>query len=516
MFLFIKYKKMKTRYIYLISATLLFGACSESFLELDNPNKITTDNFWKTSDELESAVATIYNEMVEDYEGHYGTVNWELNEGRTENFIIRNDVRARYEISTYLNTASNGCATSLYKGGYVGIFRANQVIEYGAAMQIDSAVKTPLIAEARFLRGLNYFFLVNDFGSVPLITKVAQSSSDYFVAKSTEEEIWQQVFSDLEYAKKYLPEIWSSAKKGRATKGAAIAFLGRAYLYHGDNDKALAELKSVVDNESTYGYGLQPNYAELFDGKHENGVEGVFEIQFSLLGGTSIWTSDPASKTRATFVAQECAPGEANGWFELYPSKILLDAFLKEPASDGGFDPRATTTLAWDYPGCVYYQRGFDTTWTATDIWLRKNQNWWNANEGDWRSALNEYGMRYADVLLMLAETYTQSKTQQNISEAAKLVHRIRERAKLTNKLADMQAYTADQMMAEIRNQRNLEFAREGLHFYDLRRWGLLKSTITNAQKTGYQNYSSKHDYYPIPESELNNNPKMVQNTPWQ
>lgn len=514
MFLFLKNKTMKNRYIIFISAALLLGSCSGSFLDLDNPNKITTDNYWKTADDLESAVATIYNEMVEDYEGHYGTVNWELNEGRTENFTIRNDVRARYEISTYLNTPSNSCATSLYKGCYVSIFRANQVVEYGAAMSIDSTVKTPLIAEARFLRGLNYFFLVNDFGSVPLITKVAQSSSDYFNAKSPVENIWQQVISDLQYAEKYLPATWSSAKRGRATKGAAAAFLGRAYLYRGEYDKALAELKSITDNESTYGYGLQPNFAELFDGKHENGVEGVFEIQYSLLGGTSIWTSDPASKTRATFVAQECAPGEVGGWFELYPTKVLLDKFLQEPAKDGGFDPRATATLAWNYPGCMYYTYDFSSKWSSDAIWLRKNQNWWNANEGDWRSALDEYGMRYADVLLMLAEAYTM-ETNPDVASAAPLVQRIRDRANLPDKLAAMKAYSPDQMMSEIRHQRDLEFAREGLHFYDLRRWGLLKETITAAQKLGYQNYSTKNDYYPIPESELNNNPQMTQNSPW-
>lgn len=489
-------------------------SCSDSFLKLDNPNKITTDNYWKTADELESAVATIYSVMIDDYQGHYGTCNWELLEGKTENFSIRNDVRARYEISTFLNTASNGYASDLYKGCYVDIFRANQVIQSGGAMTIDDAVKNPLVAEAKFLRGLNYFFLATDFGSVPIITTVAASSSDYFTAKSPLEDVWQQAISDLEYAKNNLPAKWSSDKKGRATSGAAAAFLGRVYLYRGEYDKALSVLKSIVDNESIYGYGLQPNYAELFDGNHENGIEGVFEIQYSLSGGTSIWTSDPASRTRATFVAQECAPGEVGGWFELLATKVLRDSFLVEPAVDGGFDPRATATIAWDYPGCVYYTKNFNTTWPG-QVWLRKNQNWWNANEGDWRSALNEYGMRYADVLLMLAEANTMGTTL-DINSAAELVNRIRVRATLPDELTAMKAYSKDQMMAEIRHQRNLEFAREGLHFYDLKRWGLLQSTITNVQKLGYQNYSSKFDYYPIPENELNNNPKITQNDPWK
>ncbi|PTN08490.1 RagB/SusD family nutrient uptake outer membrane protein [Mangrovibacterium marinum] len=96
---------------------------------------------------------------------------------------------------------------------------------------------------------------------------------------------------------------------------------------------------------------------------------------------------------------------------------------------------------------------------------------------------------RYADVLLMLAEAYTRTG---QVAKAAPQVHRVRNRALLTDKLSEMIQYSEDEMMQEIRRQRNLEFAREGLHFYDLRRWGLLESTIKNAKQLGYQNYTSK------------------------
>lgn len=503
---------MKLKYILTVFAVIALSGCSESFLDLENPNKVTNDNFWKTENDLNSGVATIYSALVEDYTGHYGTVNWELKAGRTENFTIRNDVRSRYEISAYLNTFSNGSSSDLYKGYYIGIFRANQVIQNGLNMEIDENVKNQLIAEAKFLRGLNYFFLAIDFGSVPIFTSVAATSEEYYAPKSSQEDVWQQCISDFTDAKLHLPEGYPDSQAGRATKGAAMAFLGRTYLYRHEYDKALIELKAIVDNENQFGYGLQEEYAELFDGQHENGIESVFELQYSLLGGPDIWTGNPASKTRATFIAQECAPGEVGGWFELYPTSVLLDAFLEEPAASGDFDPRALATLAWDYPGCVYYQREFSSTWGPQEIWLRKNQNWWNENEGDWKSELNEYGMRYADVLLMLAEAYTMEGQP---GDAAPLVHRIRQRADLTDKLTEMTNYNQEEMMTEIRHQRNLEFAREGLHFYDLRRWGILEETIKEKQVTGYQNYTSKFEYYPIPENELDNNPEMEQNAPW-
>ncbi len=501
--------------LFIFTLIILFvSSCSESFLEQEDPTQITTDAFWETEDDIVSGLASIYNAITDDYEGHYGTVNWELMEGKTENFTIRNDVRTRYTISIFQNTSSNGSAASLYKGAYVGIFRANQVIQYGGKVDISDDVKNPLIAEAKFLRGLNYFFLVTDFGQVPITTAVAETSEDYYVAKSTEEEVWTQVISDLKAGEEYLPDVWDSDNKGRATRGAALAYLGRAYLYQKDYDNTISMLKEIVDNESTFEYGLQDDYAELFDGEHENGVEGVFEIQYNNVGGTSIWASDAINQPQTTFIAEECAPGEVGGWYEMQPTSILRDAFLEEKTADGNYDPRALASIAWDYEGCMLYQLDFGSNWGTDEIWLKKNQNWWNANETDneYKSELNEYGMRYADVLLMLAEAYTMNG---KISDAAPLVHRIRERANLTDKLTAMEAYSQDEMMEEIRHQRNLEFAREGLHWYDLKRWGLLDETLSAAQQPGYQNYTSKFEYYPIPEDELNNNPNISQNDPW-
>ncbi len=505
---------MKIKILILTLLVIVSFSCSDSFLDKEDPTQITTDSFWETEDDVVSGLASIYNAITDDYDGHYGTVNWQLMESKTENFEERNDVRTRYVISIFQNTSSNGSAASLYSGAYVGIFRANQVIQYGGAMDLGEDVLNPLIAEAKFLRGLNYFFLVTDFGQVPITTAVAETSDEYYVAKSTIEEVWQQVESDLQAGVEYLPDTRDSDDKGRATRGAALAYLGRAYLYQQQYDNAIEVLEEIVNNESTFGYGLQENFAELFDGEHENGVEGIFEIQYSNVGGTSIWASDAIDQPQTTFIAQECAPGEVGGWYEMQPSTALLNAFLEEKTMDGDYDPRALATIAWDYEGCTYYQLDYASNFGSDELWLKKNQNWWNANEteNEYKSELNEYGMRYADVLLMLAEAYTMNG---NVSAAAPLVHRIRERANLTDKLTEMTSYSQDEMMTEIRHQRNLEFAREGLHWYDLKRWGLLEETITNAQMTGYQNYTSKFEYYPIPEDELNNNPNMTQNDPW-
>ena len=142
----------------------------------------------------------------------------------------------------------------------------------------------------------------------------------------------------------------------------------------------------------------------------------------------------------------------------------------------------------------------------------RKNCNWWNMNEGDWRSDLNEIPMRYADVLMGLAEAYTKNN---QVDKAAPLVHEIRTRANLTDKLAIMSGWSTTEMMTEIMHQRNVEFAREFVHFFDLRRWGTLESVIKTSKELGWENYVKRNEYYPIPEAELNANPKMTQNPEW-
>ncbi|MEN2399054.1 RagB/SusD family nutrient uptake outer membrane protein [Flavobacterium sp. MC2016-06] len=504
--------KKKLYILFFIGGLLSISSCTEE-LELENPNKLTDGSFWKTSDDLESGVATIYNALVDNNNAGYWEIQaMQLKENRTENFIARNDVPGRYAVSTYKNSPSTAETTAIFKTLYIGIFRANQVIHYASQIKnIDETKRAQLVAEATFLRGLNYFNLVIEYGSVPIFTDIVTNQEDYFKAKATEEEVWNQVISDFDAAAKSpLPEIYPAASKGRVTKNTAIAYLGKTYLYRKEWAKAEEQFNKLVNNEATNGYGLLEDYAQLFDGKHENSKESVFEIQFSKVGGATIWGGEPSQRTRATTMAQECAPGEVGGWFELLPTKTLLDAMLQEKTAANDFDPRATATLAWNYPGCIYYTYPFASKFKADAIWIRKNQNWWDADEGEWKSELNEFAMRYADVLLMLAEAKTM---QGNSDGAAPLVKRIRDRAKLAD--ITMTGWSQDQMMTEIMHQRNVEFAREGLHFYDLRRWGTLETVIKGSLREGYANYSAKYNYYPIPSSELNNNPKMTQNAPW-
>jgi hypothetical protein len=497
---------------------LLLISCSKKHLELGNPNNINYDNYWKTEADLQSALGAVYGLLKNVDGGLWGVRGVELSNGRGDDFFIRNDVSYLYQLSTFTNTPDNAAATNVWNIAYRAIFRANQVLEnIDKVTSLSEQAKKAYIAEAKFLRALNYFTLVTNFGDVPLRNSIPKTTEENAIAKSPEAEVWKQIIKDLTEAQADLPLTYPAAWVGRATKGAATAYLGKAYLYTKDYAKAETTLLQLT--KSPYTYQLMADYADNFIPTKENNQESVFEIQLSDVGGTNPWAGENANESLGVTTAQEFAPAEVAGWFEVSPTDKLFNEFQLEKTDTNGLDPRMYATLVWDYPGAKFYNKDFKTFTLQFGYksMFKKYQNHWQDNEltgakgGSYTSSNNERAMRYDHVLLMLAEAITM---QQRPAGAYTYVNAIRNRAHLLNLPA---GYSTTQMMAEIRHQRMLEFAREGIRFYDLKRWGLLQQEITNSDKVGKQFFiPTKHELFPIPQSELNANPQMVQSDPWK
>jgi hypothetical protein len=502
-----------------ITLLLLLISCSKKNLELTNPNGITSDTYWKTEADVQSALGSTYGLLKNVDGGFWGVRGVELSNGRGDDFFIRNDVSYLYQLSTFSNTPDNAAATNVWNIAYRGIFRANQIMEnIDKVTSLDDLQKKAYIAEAKFLRGLNYFILVTNFGDVPLRNSVPKTTEEYFVAKSPEADVWKQIIQDLIASIDYLPYSYPAAWVGRATKGAAIGYLGKAYLYTKEYAKAESTLISLL--LQPFNYQLMSNFGDNFTPTKENNQESIFEIQLSDVGGTNPWAGENANESLGVTTAQEFAPSEVAGWFEVSPTDKLFNEFQVEKTVGNDFDPRMYATLVWNYPGATFYTKPFSafSLQFGFKSMFKKYQNYWQANEltgssgaADYTSSNNERAMRYADVLLMLAEAVTML---QRPADAYTFVNAIRNRAQLKALPA---GYSATQMMVEIRHQRMLEFAREGIRYYDLKRWGLLQQEITNSDKVGKQFFVPiKHDYFPIPQSEINANPKMEQQLPWK
>jgi hypothetical protein len=507
------------KYIYIIIVIVAVAAgCKKSNLELDNPNQITSNTYWKTEDDVLSSFAATYSLLRDVDGGFWGVRGIEFANGRGDDFFIRNDVANLYQLSTFTNTPDNGPLTSFWNISYRGIFRANQILEnIERVTTLDAAAKAKYIAEAKFLRGLNYFNLAINFGDVPLILKVPVTTDQYFTAKSPEADIWKQVISDMTEASVDLPVSYEARWVGRATKGSALGYLGKAYVYTEDWVNAETTLKKLTT--SPYTYQLMPNYGDNFIVTKENNAESVFEIQLSDVGGVNPWAGENANQALGVTTAQEFAPSEVSGWFEVSPTDKLFNEFKKERTTAGDFDPRMYATLAFDYPGSTFYNRPFTSfkLLFGYSSMFKKYQNYNQANElagssgaGNYTSSNNERALRYADVLLLLAESLIM---QGNTAAALPYLQQIRSRASLPTLAANL---NQTQMMEEIRHQRMIEFARENQRFYDLKRWGLLKQELTNSDKVGRQFYvEGKFDYFPIPQNEVNSNQLMTQNPAW-
>jgi len=499
--------------IYLLTSLLfVLASCTDEELQLNNPNGITTTTFWQTENDVNGAFAATYGLLKNVNGGYWGVRGTELTNGRGDDFVIRNDVASLYQLSTFTNTADNETASTMWNIAYQDIFRANQIIENVPLVPgLDAEKQTMYVAEAKFLRALNYFNLVINFGDVPLKLATPLTTEDYFTAKSPEADVWAQIIQDLTDAAAGLPTEWPSAWRGRATKGAALGYLGKAYLYTSNWSNAQNTLQQLT--MAPFSYALMPNFGDNFIMAFENNQESVFEIQLADVGGTNPWAGENANEALGVTTAQEFAPTEVSGWFEISPTDKLFNEFQIEKTTTNDFDPRMYATLVWNYPGATFYNKPFSdfTLVFGYQSMIKKYQNYMQDNEmvgtsgaADNTSSNNERAMRYADVILMLAEALTQ---QGNVTEAYQYVNMIRERAHLAT-LAP--GFNQTQMMAEIRHQRMIEFAREGFRFYDLKRWGLLQSEITNSDKQGRDNFiAGKHEYFPTPQAEVDSNPNI-------
>ncbi|WP_221392889.1 RagB/SusD family nutrient uptake outer membrane protein [Dyadobacter sp. NIV53] len=514
------YIKKSTFQVLVLCLMFVASSCDKDFLDTQNPNAITSETFFRTPKQVQQAVNTLYPAIGAIrvlFEQNARGGDAELTSGAF-------DVQVAY--FNFQSTPQSGNSDGMYEGVYSMIYRANTILANmeKANWADNEAMKKELEAEALFFRGVGYFYLAHLFGTVPIVTRPAITNEEFNPVKAgSVDEVYDQAISDLKIAKEGLPV--TQTDQGRATKGAAMGFLGKTYLYRAgylgqNNFKALAaaEFKAVMDLGI---YALVPNFEDNFTAANENNKESVFELQLGYNGGIGTPTQHRSFNS---------LPGIG---FEIFlrPSKWLMTTMGAEKTSDNKYDPRYLQTVYFNdgLPlfGVPYNELGDgiscnngisegglpDGSGTTVGGWWRKylnvNLSCEPAVSEERGSDNNERVMRYADILLMYAESV--AETDLTAANAALL--QIRNRAHLPVK-----TFTAANIMEEIRKQRVMEFAYENMLYFDLIRWGLLKQALedhgTEPQRENYDEV--KHKYFPIPSSEINNNNNLEQNDAWK
>ncbi|WP_163713615.1 RagB/SusD family nutrient uptake outer membrane protein [Mangrovibacterium lignilyticum] len=470
--------KIKIAYKTAFLLTLFLAvSCDESILDQTNPNQFTVDQYYKDADQLTAATNGIYSEF-------YGAALWGrmmqyFCDGRADEHVPGGGQLETHNRQLLEGTYDNGNYTIsvVWRGLYRIIHRANAVIQFGPQIEeIDAAVQKQRIAEAKFLRSWAYFYLVVNWGKIPVYTEIAQSPGDA-QPLSEESVVYQLLETDLTTIQSDLAWNYTGSDAGRASKGAAKLLLARVYMHQGKYSDARDVLEDIYQNGP---YSLVANYSDNFMEETEYNDESIFEIGFAGTGFT--WSEDGnSSNARSNVMFQDYSPV---AWRNCIPSDKLMDDFERPYKGDAKEDPRLHETVY--FSGDTFgpaespivltdeMQNGNSSQFNGTTVkasWKKYSPMYKLDPGGYYTSNINYRNMRYAEVLIKLAECENEIGTQ---AKAIDYLNEIRARASV-----DMPAYPTanypcdsyDQVMRAIMHESYVEFSDEKLRELELARW---------------------------------------------
>ncbi|RYC69859.1 RagB/SusD family nutrient uptake outer membrane protein [Spirosoma sordidisoli] len=471
----------------LVAAALCLAGCQNDFLEKQPLNAVTADNFYQTADDAVRAINAAYKPLMYNGVGQFGLAYYGNNQAGDSNTY--GDDANWVAIENFTVNADNPAVRSSWTSLYQVVFRANLVLERVPAIAMDASLKARILAEASFLRGLSYHYLVLLFGDVPLITKPQFNASEFLVSRTPADQVYAQIVADFQAAEKSLPLTYAAADLGRATQGAARAFLAKVYLYRKQWAEAASKVKEVVDSRA---YSLTDRYFDNFELATENNRESIFEIQYaSFLGGLGNATNNYDAPRGSGFTLDG-----GYGWAQ--PTQNFVSSFAAN-------DPRKGFTIF--QAGDVFQGITFNPASSSTGYGSRKYVVGKGANIGRSDDPKNFILMRYADLLLMYAEALNESgKT----AEALAPINQVRARPDvrlpaLSSSLSQVQ------LRQVIKDERRVELGMEGHRWFDLVRWGDAAAFMRSIGKTNFREGISER--FPIPQAERDVNPNLTQNT---
>ena len=469
-------------YLFLIIAAVLFTSTGcKKFLAVDPAYTQDAENFFQTQEDYERALTGAYDLL----QASFLTV-W-IGEIASDNAIAGgesvNDSQGLHQIDNMTHGGVNNELRNVLRWNYAGITRANYILEH--QNNIDFVGKDKIIAEARFLRAYYYFELVKFFGDVPLIIDKRIGIEEAIkIPRSPKSEVYAQIEEDLTYAASVLGTV--ASQKGRATKGAALSLLGKAYLYQNKFVEAAATFDQVITSGV---YSLYPDYEQLFSASNENNSETVFDVEYTGLEGGSygcLICLEGNAAVGFQGIRQYNGPVYGDGNSYNLPTQALYDAFSP-------IDPRRGFSIL-DIDAFIAAQpNAADITYAIgagghTGYYNNKyikRQGEIGLPDNDLTSPVNYRVIRYADVLLMAAEAHYKNG---NTSYAQQLVNQVRVRAGIQG--------IAVNSIEVIYRERRFELSGEGHRFFDLVRTGQAAQFIDGFQV-------GKHELFPIPQVEI-------------
>jgi starch-binding outer membrane protein, SusD/RagB family len=572
--------------IKIIIVTAIVGnySCKDEFLEVPPQNSLNLVTLGNEQG-INASLISAYS-MLDGWNADWGNGPWG---GQGSNWLFGDVMSddaykgteptdgAQWEaMELFIWSPLDGDLDVKFRTDYEAINRANTTLRLLASTEgLSEDFINNITGEAKFLRAHYHFDLYKIFKHIPYYT---EADEDYKKSNTTEAGDYidpiGNIIADFQAAADLLPETQDQV--GRVTKGAAYAYLGKAYLYN----KQYAEAKAAFDVVVNSGlYGLQDCYHTIFSVAGENGVGGKRESLLAFQASSGDGSDDAQNANfpdRLTFPHAGSPFGccgfrqpsqnlvnaykvDANGLplFDTFNDDVLTNSDPVDPRLDWVVARPGVPVLNWEVP--------YSETWVRAPGYagvFSNKKNLYYANSGQegtgatWvptqLSQLNVQLLRYADVLLMLAEAEVELN---NLSRALELVNMVRTRAancaqgpmqgdpaKIAVDIDDpsitwatyrVEPYSSfssqDYARDAVRFERRLELAMEGHRFFDLRRYGIAKEVMNaymavEKSRRSYieksPGYQDKHDLYPLPQNQIDLSskakvPQLKQNPLW-
>jgi tetratricopeptide (TPR) repeat protein len=522
---------MKKIYLIIAATGMLMTGCKKSELDIANPNQATTQQFWLTASDAQQGVNAVYSTYH-----RAGISRWMhfLNIVRADEGFSTSPapwIRNYYDLFNYENY-NDGLISSLWGDCYIGINRANQVLDNVPNISMDDGIKQQLLGEAKFMRGLFYYILGLHYGNVPILLHTSRPTD--YPATSTQDQVYTQAAQDFTDASNVLPTSYDQNNKGRATKGAAYAMLGKVYMQQHKYQEAKNALQWLAEGPGAAIYSLVPNYRDNFIETTENNAESVFEFQnaanpidaFDNDAGDGDPNHTPDKLNYGTSIPPFFAPRPI-GFTDGQAERWTVWEFLKENQTNGQRDPRIPATFLYDSTdergpdftmvyGQTWTSRGYsndvtDPIGVATNrtVYLRKFLDDATMNGEVFHSGNNYRFIRYADVLLLYAEALN---ALNQTAQAYPFVDKVRQRAGLAALSAVMPGLSQPAFLAQLKHERITELTGEGHRWEDLARWGDLSTALASRDPAFVHFVAGKNEFLPIPQFDLDVNPNLKQN----
>lgn len=477
-----------------VALTLVFStSCTDEFVDIDPVYSLDSENYFNSESDYNNALIGAYDMLHSSY------INVLMGEIASDNTLsggeAATDTPGIQQVDEMTHTAVNANLKNLWDWMFAGVQRCNYILEFKD--KTDFANKNQVIAEARFLRAYYHFELVKWFGAIPLKGDKRFSLNDEkTIPRSSVDDVYATIESDLLFAVQYLNP--TAAQTGRATKGAAQALLGKAYLYQNKFAASAAILDQLI---TTNTYSLVANYNALFEHSGENGPESVFEIQYTDAQGASfdcLQCSEGNIAVGFNGIRNYNGPFFDGGYSFNVPTQEAYNSF---EAGDNRKNVAILDIEAWATANSATFGTGYKHTGFYNRKYLARKGDT-NIGDQNLTNPNNYRSIRYADVLLMAAEAHNRSG---NDAKAKDYLNLVRRRA-FGDTNHDITA-TGTALTDFIWNERRVELMGEGHRFFDLVRTGKAADKITGFTP-------NKNEIFPIPFEEIQfSNGNWQQNT---